>query len=272
MLELPCPEPTNRFPSCIGMRIHFEEVKPIEKHSRSLPNLFQHKAQTLPEIRISLSIQFSDQQELDIPSSNLPRVLERLGMPGGKIKFGIRRGTLKLNLANCSLPLDKVGLCDTFQQTIGVEIQEEIAKEIQIGVSASGTVGEKPSATGSGTAGWKTGDKTTQKHQFVQWQVHKTGGEQNPRWQFEQVAQKGVLKGTMKRESLGTISGQATPYQLIATFGVEASDVKLTWGNIVYTKDITRSKLAIIERLIAMQCIQENLNGQPLSEVRWQHG
>jgi hypothetical protein len=193
-------------------------------------------------------------------------------MPGGKIKFGITRGTLKLNLVNCTLRLDKVELYDKFQQTIGVEVQEEIAKEIQIGVSAGGTLGEKPSATGTGTVGWKTGNKTTQKHQFVSWQVHKTGGEQNPHWQFEQKAQKESLKGTITRESLGTISGQATPYQLLATFEADANDIKLTFGKLVWTNDIIQTKRAIIERLIALQCIQEEFNSQPLSEVRWQHG
>jgi hypothetical protein len=66
MVEIPCPEPINRFPSCIGMRMHFEEVKPSERQSRSLPNPFQQKAQTLPEIQVRLTMQFSDQQELDI--------------------------------------------------------------------------------------------------------------------------------------------------------------------------------------------------------------
>ncbi len=272
MLEIPCPEPINRFPSCIGMRMHFKEVKPSERQPRSLPNPFQQKAQILPEIQVCLTMQFSDQQELDIPPGDLPRVLARLGMPGGKIKFGIRRGKLKLNLTNCSLPLDKVDLCDKFQQTIGVEIQEEIAKEIQVGVSAAGTLGEKPSCTGTGTAGWKTGDKTTQKRQFVDWQVHKTGGEQDPEWQFAQKARKGSLTGTIQRESLGIISGQAAPYQLLATFDIDATDVELTWGDVVYTKNITQNKLAMIERIIALKYIREQLNSQPLSEVRWQHG
>jgi hypothetical protein len=66
MVDLPCPAPINRFPSCIGMRMHFEEVKSSEKQPRLLSNIFPQKAQTLPEIKISLTIQFSDQQELDI--------------------------------------------------------------------------------------------------------------------------------------------------------------------------------------------------------------
>ena len=80
-----------------------------------------------------------------------------------------------------------------------------------------------------------------------------------------------ILRGLLKQQPLGIIEGDATPYDCEATFEANPDDVKLTWGEVMWTKDITRTKLALIERAIALRCVAPQLE-QPMSEVRWQHG
>jgi hypothetical protein len=267
MSDLACPEPVNRFPNCVGMRMHFEEVK----KPQNIVGLF--RPQNASEIQVSLSVQFSNEEEVDIPPSDLPKLLEKLGMPGGKVKFGIIRGRLKLKLIDCNLPLGKVDLIDELQESTENETQNEIARELGLGLNLGGALGEKPSATGTGTVGLRIGDKTIQKSKFTQYNIHKTGDEHNPQWKFEGGPENRFLTGSMKRKSVGQISVETTPYQLIADFVIDAADdIKISWGHILFVEKITTQRRAHIERLIVIECVRNKINGQPMSELRWQHG
>jgi len=256
MNPLSVPKINDRFPSCIALKLHFIESQLVS---------------SLPEIEVNLTLQFSGEQELDLPASKLDAVLQKLGVKGGKIKFGICRGKLKLKLVNCKMPLEKTALYDEFKTSMELEVQEETGSEGQIGWTAGGTLGSNPSATGTGTVGVKLSDKTTQKLKSAAWQVHKTGGEFDPQWQFENKTEQAILRGLLQQELLGAIEGDAMPYDCEATFEASPDDVRLTWGEVMWTKDITRTKLAVIERAIVLKCIKPQLK-QPMSEVRWQHG
>ncbi|MEO0541496.1 MAG: hypothetical protein AAFZ80_11615 [Cyanobacteria bacterium P01_A01_bin.105] len=103
------PQSNNRYPGCVAVKLH---LKPNEE-SPSSSNRFRWpriKASTHAEtVRVSLSMTFGDQTAIDIPRG------QQLGLPGGRMTFGIRRGQLKLTLQNCTMPLEKVELVDSIQ-------------------------------------------------------------------------------------------------------------------------------------------------------------
>ena len=65
---------------------------------------------------LSLTITFSGEQEIEIPGG------KRLGLPGGRASFGIRRGRLQLTLQDCTLPLKDTGLANPFGSVINLSL------------------------------------------------------------------------------------------------------------------------------------------------------
>jgi hypothetical protein len=241
---------------------------------------------------MSLTINFGGEQAIDIPGARV------LGIPSGQATFGVKRCELRFTLMRCQLPLDKVTLIAPLKRSVAVETQRERATETQVGATLGGTVGEKPSGTGSGTLGFKQGDKTVEKVTTERWQIHYIGSEEAPMWVFEVKNCDTILRGALTREQLGTVlldSGvqqremslqsevqpgaipslplaQKTPSALKAIVTVRAEDVRLTWGKLGWTPNITRNRLALIERAIALKHIGPQLNNSTLSTTGWQYG
>ena len=55
-------------------------------------------------------------------------------------------------------------------------------------------------------------------------------------------------------------------------FSSRAEDVRITWGEIGYTKNISRNKMALIERAIAVRYLAQEINFDRMSEVVWNYG
>lgn len=243
MTQLPEPETTNSFPNCVAMKLHFNAVKGQQQSPlASVINSISRKPSTLvPQlIDLSLTINFSGEQEMEVPG------IKRLGLPDGIVTFGLRRGKLQLSLQNCKIPLDKVTLNGPLELLVDIEIQEEKGTEFQVGVSGGGTLSEKPSATTNTTAGVKISNKSSEKIKTEVSQVLKTGSEENPAWVFEVKTGKSILEGGAT-EKLGTIQVNTNPCTVKATFKVRKEDIRLTWGRVGWTDNVTRNKLAVIE-------------------------
>src|SRR5579883_1813486 len=207
MSLIPKPQTVNRFPGCVAMKLHIElESAPTPgtapNSDPSAPSPPDTGNGHRPDTRLvmSLTINFSGEQSIDIPGARV------LGIPSGKATFGVRRCELRFSLQGCRLPLDQVTLSAPFKRSVTVETQREQTTEAQAGVTLGGTVGEKPSGTGSGTLGWKQGDKTTEKVTTERWQIHYTGDETAPMWVFEVKGGDKFLEGALTREPLGTVS------------------------------------------------------------------
>jgi len=229
---------------------------------------------------MSLTINFSGEQEIDIPGAKV------LGIPSGKATFGARRCELRFALWGCQLPLDQVLLNAPLKRSLVVETQRERATETQLGATLGGTVGEKPSGTGTTTVGFKGSGKAVEKVTTERWQVHYTGDEKKPMWVFEVKDGDSILQGALTREQLGTVSfdsdvkhqemplkGDEQPGAILkATLAVRAEDVRLTWGKFGWTPNITRNRLAVIERAIALKHIGPQLQNGTLTTTEWQYG
>lgn len=265
MPSLPEPDIENRFPDCVAMKLHFDWVQPKQKGALSsiLSKLTgQASEDSEPfEINMYLTINFNGEQEIEVPGARA------LGISGGKATFGIQRGKLLLHLTGCKMLLEAVTLNAPLKVSIAAETQQEKASEGKLGFSVSVT--DKPSLRAEGILG----GRTVQKMATEVWQVQKTGGEQQPGWIFAVETGDPTLRGLLALEKLGSlqVDEQSKTCKVEATFTVRGEDIVLTWGQMGWTSNIVRNKLALIERAIALRYIAPQLE-PALSEVKWQYG
>lgn len=273
MKPFPEPEITNRFPSCVALDMQFEVDDPPATPSSIGPiaSLINKAALSKPHTKIamSLTIQFSGEQEFHVPGNKVLKV------PGGKATFGIRRCELLCNLYGYRLPLEDVALKDTFTVSMPVEQQREQSSESQVGLSLGGSMGDKPGGTAASTVGYKQSGKASEKMTVEVFQIHKSGDVDAPKWVFETKTGHPILKGTLPKTKLGTLrspeNGLTLGAFVRADIVVRPGDIQITWGQVAWTEDITRNKSALIELAIAKSIIKSQLNGESsLSSVVWE--
>lgn len=235
-MDLPEPQIENRFPHSVEVRLHFRAVSESN-------------------IELSLTINFNSEQEIQVPGG------KPLGLPGGKVTFGIRRGDLKFTLLNCALPLEQIVLLKPFEICIEIEQQQTQSREVQSSLTlASQSLGTKSSMI--------SGEKSSLK----KFQVKCTGGEDSPRWIFESHDDYTTLEGLLKQTQLGIICIKECPCEVKAIFTVRGEDIRITWGKIGLTNNINRNKLAIIERIIALRYLKSIVEDNPVSIGSWRYG
>ncbi|MBD2067346.1 hypothetical protein H6F93_07355 [Leptolyngbya sp. FACHB-671] len=246
---------SSRFPDCVVMKLHLQESPDTSKTS-SLLTSGNTKIATHPrEIDLSLTINFSGEQEIEIPGGT------RLGLLGGRATFGVRRGQLRFLFQNCKLPLEKIALSKPFKVSIEVEKQRTKSNEIQAGV-----------ALDTRNVGAKATEGLAEKVTVEVFQVKKIGSEDKPAWVFEAHGDRIVLEGTLKETLLGILQIADLPCEINADFTVRGDDVEITWGQIGQVKNINRNKLALIERAIALRYLKPMVEASPICQGRWQHG
>lgn len=179
--------------------------------------------------------------------------------PGGTVQFGLKRGELTLRIGNGRMPLEKVQLKADFTKALEVEDQREQGRESEAAIAVA--------------PGLKTKDasrRTIKTKQFVS-QVHNRGTEEQPIWEFtaHPSQEPPILLGQLTEEPLGTVEGEETPCSCTATFSVRnQSDLHLfDMSGLISTKDLSRNRLAWIERVFFLHFIAPKL--QPhLSQVK----
>ena len=249
------PEVESKFPDCVVMKLHLQAKSEAPKAS---PLLGLSKAQVTAhpkEFDLSLTISFSGEQEIIVPGGT------RLGLPGGRATFGVRRGQLRFVFQNCKLPLEKTTLLKPFKVSIAVERQKTKSNEIQAGA-----------ASNSPSIGAKATEGSTEKITVEVFQVKKIGSEDKPTWIFETYGDRTVLEGMLTEAQLGTLQIDELPCEIAADFIVRGDDIQITWGRIGQVDNIHRNKLAVIERAIALRYIKPMVESAPICQGRWRHG
>jgi hypothetical protein len=238
----------NRFPHCIRMELEISPIKP-----EGIINKIRQKE---PEqIDLILNIHFGEHEE-------------EIHYGSGNVIFGIKRGELKIKLTNGEVPLKNIKLKGEFQTVVETEVQEERGSENQGAVQ----VGIKNREI---TSSRKTAQKKSEKVKNTEYQVRTGGGNLNePSWIFEVKTNQEILEGLLQDAELATIDVKSKPCSLEATFGVKKTeDIFITNGELLWSKNITKKKIAVIERGIVRLLLNEIINQQPyLSYVKLKHG
>jgi hypothetical protein len=224
-------EPENKCPDCVFMKF---AGKPVEER--------QWGQRVLEQIELYVTLNFNEQWEK---------------LPGGRIKFGIRAGELRLTLKNGKIPYENREWNDTFDLSISKERQtREAEKKKGSGKASAASGGELKAET---TASLENTAETTDKFQFSVAQVTTKGLEEEPGWVFEEKTGEQVLKGTISNQKLAAVAVNGKPCTIKATFGVSECDIYVSGGEGLWRSDISRNKKAVIERLIILNFLKSKI-------------
>jgi hypothetical protein len=189
------------------------------------------------QFQLLLSIQFNEHWEQ---------------LPGGKIKFGLKRGVLRLHLKGCQMPLSSRELGTTIIPTIQTERSNQLGQEQQSALESSvdsSKDGNKFLFKGNRSS--KATYGITDKFQFPNAQISMKGDAESPAWAFEVKTGEPILKGDLKNTSLGILNLPAHPGSISATF--EASlmqDLHVTDAQGIWSKEISKKRRAMLARML----------------------
>lgn len=165
----------NKFPDCLCMQL---EGILVESEQIDLP----------------ITIEFNEQWE---------------SLLSGRVKFGLKGGTLNLKLENAQIP-------DKLRNLTGLkELEERQATQI-----------------------FKLSSMC---------RITTNGSELNPAWEFEINRAWQVLKGALPKENLGTLTVNNQPCCVEATFEVELKYVHITGVEGLWPENISRNQQIVLE-------------------------
>lgn len=187
-------ESENKYPDCLWMQL---EIIPV-----------QLEGIDTQQVDLYLSVNFNEHWE---------------PLLGGRVKFGLKGGELRLKLENGQMPLPSRHLSGNFNL---------LSKEEQ-----NAGVPTPLNSCHIGTKGWDT----------------------DPAWVFDVRTGESVLKGAIENAKLGTLTLTDKSYRLEATFEVSNQDVYLTDAEGLWKHDISPNQHAVLERKLALFLLENKL-------------
>jgi hypothetical protein len=177
---------------------------------------------------------------------------------GGSVRVGLKQGRLSLTLKNARIPLEKMGLVSSFSMAIEVEQQQANSCEYE------GTVAVAPGLKA------KEASQQTKKVKYQASKIHNGGTEVEPTWTFEANSiESHHLLGQITEAFLGNVEINSKPAVLYAEFiSIGQRDLHLV-GQGLWPKELSRNKLAVIERAFFRKFIEPRLHPY-LSQVEAQ--
>jgi hypothetical protein len=174
----------------------------------------------------------------------------------GKLRFGIKKGELRLNLTNCQMPPDTRTLGGQLDLAIAVKRNNKTGTETQS--SLKGTMDlEKRGAEASRS--YKNNHETQDEFHWTVHQVTQKGSSEMPAWVFEATTGAPFLKGELQGVKLGTLQIDQQPWNLTGTFEVELKDVHLTQLEGIWLRDLIPAKRVVLDRIIALHILKNVL-------------
>ncbi|MCC3590803.1 pentapeptide repeat-containing protein [Microcoleus sp. PH2017_28_MFU_U_A] len=196
-------ESHNKYPDCLWMQLEAIPVPSVAAQTQQLD--------------IHLSLNFNEHWE---------------PLLGGRVKFGLQGGTLKLNLENCEIPVASRQLVGDFELSPIDSSTEVLSTESQRKV--------------------RDNEKTEkiQETDCTFCHVSTIGDDTKPAWIFSLKRGKPVLKGLLKSVKLGEFP--AKPLRIAAAFEVAKEDIYLTDAEGLWPHDITPNQHSVLERILTV--------------------
>ncbi|WP_293285801.1 pentapeptide repeat-containing protein [Microcoleus sp. PH2017_40_RAT_O_B] len=151
---------------------------------------------------------------------------------GGRVKFGLQGGTLKLNLENCEIPVASRQLVGDFELSPIDSSTEILSTESQRKVRDNEKV------------------EKIQETDCTFCHVSTIGDDTKPAWIFSLKRGKPILKGLLKSVKLGEFP--AKPLRIAAAFEVAKEDIYLTDAEGLWPHDITPNQHSVLERILTV--------------------
>lgn len=231
------PEPENKCLGCLFMKL---EGIPVTREQRTNSELRLHSAAT-EQINLNLTLQFNEQRELVI---------------GGRIQFGLKGGQLKLKLVNGEIPIESRMLNGLVKLSAEKPRQQQHSSQPQS--PTKDALSKNPPLVNAAPSANQT-PENTDKFQPSVCQVTIQGSEENPTWVFEVTKDELVLNGLLKNVLLATLNVTGKPCYVEATFEVSPRDVYMIEAEGLLPKNLSRKKMAVIERAIIRRFLERKL-------------
>ena len=234
--------PVNKFPDCVFLKLNGDYCKEDSGHNvNQFLSIFEtsdrNQENNKDLMSLKLSIRFGE---------------ESIKVLGGSIRFGLKRGELRLNLSNAIIPIETQGLTTPFQNEITLEVQRDESTEIEGGTSLG--------TNASLTAKTKGSNRIIKKSTYKTYQVVTGGTESNPVWTFTAKDHDSILKGQISNTLLGTAILSTVPCSINASFQIRGQqDIRLTEAEGLWDRNIGRNKLAVLEREFFLRFISPKL-------------
>lgn len=217
-------------------------------------------------IWIDLSTRRIDEARFDL-IANLRFGQHEISIRNGKAIFGLKKGKLKVLLENGEVGVKDIHLDRVFATEISFKIENKQEAGAQIGAKLGGkTEGISANINQASTAG--------KEYEYKEYQVHTEGYLNDPTWIFQVKTERDILQGLLQNADLATVTLQAKPFTATATFEVmDDDDVYLIDGSLLWQKNITQIKIAVLERSIVKRWLNFALQEKPyLSQQVLQNG
>jgi len=211
-------ESHNKYPDCLWMQL---EAIPVSSGATETQHL-----------DLYLSLNFNEHWE---------------PLLGGRVKFGLQGGTLKLNLENSEMPLAARQLVGDVQLS-----PTETTQEIQSSAKASSA---EVLLTENQRSVRESAQEKIAKNDSTLCHVSTIGDATKPAWSFAIEGGQPVLKGLLKSAKLGELA--AKPLRIEAVFEVAKQDIYLTDAEGLWPHEITPNQHSILGRILTVY-LQKN--------------
>jgi len=157
---------------------------------------------------------------------------------GGRIKFGLQGGTLKLNLENCEIPVASRQLVGDFQLSPIEETQAmQSSAEVLLTENSRGVLDSDNA-------------EKTKETDCTFCHISTIGDDTTPAWIFTLERGKTVLKGLLKSAKMGEFT--ANQLRIAAAFEVAKEDIYLTDAEGLWPHEITPNQHSVVERILTV--------------------
>ncbi|MGL4503822.1 MAG: hypothetical protein ACRCU2_32475 [Planktothrix sp.] len=226
-------KPENKCRDCVFMKL---ELSPVETKT-----IFGFKKKSDKIIQILITLSFNQQEE-------------KLSL--GKIRFGIRRGSLSLQLENGLVPYEHRNFNDEFQTDFQITRQIKSSDKIKKLFNLLFGVKETKGQIGSEI---EESSEETDSLKFDIHQISTKGSEDFPAWDFEVKTGEPYIKGTITKKELAKIDIQDIPCSINAIFTVSLGEIFIERVDGLWSKKIDRNQEIILDRLIILHLLKPKL-------------
>jgi len=224
------PEPENKCPDCLYLKL---EGIPVQS-DHEYYDVGCASTQT-QQIDLHLTIKFNEQWE---------------ALKGGRIKFGLKGGELRLKLENSEIPYEDRNLAGA------IELVGQHKQELQVPDKKPLDNRRPFNFTVNGNQPKELKLPVIQQDSISFCHVTTKVSEENPTWVFEAEISEQVLRGSLHQAKLATLNITALPCRVEATFEISKQDLCLTDAEGLWSPDISRNKKAVLERLIVQRLLE----------------
>jgi uncharacterized protein YjbI with pentapeptide repeats len=199
----------NKYPDCLWMQL---EAIPVSSG-----------ATDIQQLDLYVSLNFNEHWE---------------PLLGGRVKFGLQGGTLRLNLENCEIPLASRQLVGSFNLLPIEEAQQnQSCTEVSL-------IEIQPKIRDSQQP------KKSAETDCNSCHISTLGDDTSPVWIFELERGKSVLKGLLQSVKLGELPAKSC--RIEAVFEVFKEDIYLTDTEGLWLHDITPNQHSVLERILSV--------------------